>query len=244
MADEQRARSFGRIAALYDRLRPGYPSAAIDAILPQGALRVADIGAGTGKLTSQLVARGLDVVAVEPDAAMRDLLASRAPAADVRAGNAEALPLTDGEVDAVLFAQSWHWADATQAAREAARVLTAGGVLGMLWNIHDDRVSWVAELDEVADRRGTVRFTRFADPPALPGFADGRRCDVAWQHRVSPDELVELISTWSAVSTLPDADRDGVLAAVRNLLTIHPQLVGKSELAVPNVCVTWTYRRE
>jgi 2-polyprenyl-3-methyl-5-hydroxy-6-metoxy-1,4-benzoquinol methylase len=66
-----RARAFGDAAALYERGRPPYPPAALDWLLPRTARRVLDLGAGTGKLTRQLVARGLDVVAVEPLDAMR-----------------------------------------------------------------------------------------------------------------------------------------------------------------------------
>jgi SAM-dependent methyltransferase len=121
------SRSFGAMADLYERRRPTYPAAALEAVLPVGARRVVDVGAGTGKLTAVLVARGLDVVAVEPDHRMRELLAAAAPQADVRAGTAEQLPLASDEVDAVLFAQAWHWADPDRAIQEALRVLTRGG---------------------------------------------------------------------------------------------------------------------
>ena len=66
-----RAGSFDSAAALYERGRPPYPPAALDWLLPPTARRVLDLGAGTGKLTRQLVARGLDVVAVEPLDGMR-----------------------------------------------------------------------------------------------------------------------------------------------------------------------------
>jgi SAM-dependent methyltransferase len=173
----ERARSFGVQAELYDRVRPGYPPGALDAVLSAGARRVADIGAGTGKLSQALAARGLSVIAVEPDDAMRSVLATQIPVADVRAGAAEALPLTDGEVDAVAFAQSLHWVDAQTAASEAARVLAPGGLLAMLWNLPDDRVPWVAQLDEMTGTRaGVSRHVERA--PALKGFGPARRVDV------------------------------------------------------------------
>ena len=77
------------------------------------------------------------------------MLTATVSQADARAGAAEQLPLADGEVQAVLFAQAWHWADPDLAAREARRVLTSGGVLAMLWNLHDDRIGWVAELNRL-----------------------------------------------------------------------------------------------
>lgn len=61
-SDEQRL-AFGRVAELYDRARPSYPAAAIDALLEYGGLvpgsRVVDVGAGTGQATELLAARGL-----------------------------------------------------------------------------------------------------------------------------------------------------------------------------------------
>lgn len=136
----QRARSFGAQADLYDRLRPSYPADLVTAVLPADAHRVADIGAGTGKLAALLHECGLAVTAVEPDPAMRAVLAERVPAADVRIGVGESLPLADADVDAVLYGQAWHWVDPDRAANEARRVLRADGTLGLLWNMHDDRV--------------------------------------------------------------------------------------------------------
>jgi SAM-dependent methyltransferase len=236
-----RARSFGAQAELYDRLRPEYPPESLDAILPVGARRVADVGAGTGRLTAALLARGLAVIAVEPDAAMREVLVARRPEADVRAGAAEALPLADGEVDAVLFGQSWHWADRERAAGEALRVLAPGGTLAMLWNLHDDRVPWIAELERVIGSDAGI--TRFPDPPVLPGFAAGRRTDVAWQQTLTAEGLVDLTRTYSAVSTRPRVERDRVLDDVRRLLATTLGASGHDTIDVSYVCTTRAYRR-
>jgi SAM-dependent methyltransferase len=99
-------------------------------------------GQDFGKLTRALCSRGLEVVAVEPDPQMRSLLAAGLADVDVREGTAEALPLGDAEVDAVLFATAWHWVDPVRSAAEAARVLSGSGHLGMMWNFYDDRVAW------------------------------------------------------------------------------------------------------
>src|SRR5215472_2829803 len=95
------AASFGAAAVTYERARPSYPDEAVDWLLPPGARRVLDLGAGTGKLT-----RGLDVVAVEPSAGMRAELARMLPGVPALAGAAERIPLADHAVDAVLVAQA------------------------------------------------------------------------------------------------------------------------------------------
>jgi trans-aconitate methyltransferase len=71
------------VAELYDRARPSYPAGAIDALLAHGALapgdRVIEVGAGTGKATELLAARGLRVLALEPSAEMAAVAAGGAP---------------------------------------------------------------------------------------------------------------------------------------------------------------------
>jgi len=237
----ERSRSFGAHADLYDRLRPGYPAAAVEAALPFGSRRVADVGAGTGKLTAVLLAEGLEVIAVEPDDAMRAVLADQLSGVDVRAGAAEQLPLFDAEVDAVLYAQAWHWAEPEPAAREARRVLAPGGTLAMLWNWLDDRVRWVAELNWLTHIDAGI--IGFPDPPPLVGFAGGRRVDIAWRQTLSKAQLVDLVRTWSAVSTRPDTEREQVLCSVRHLLDHTSDLSGQDLVELPYVCSTRAYRR-
>jgi ubiquinone/menaquinone biosynthesis C-methylase UbiE len=71
---QARSLSFGSAAAAYERGRPTYPPEAIDWLLLPGARDVLDLGAGTGKLTTRLVERGLDVIAVDPIAEMLEML--------------------------------------------------------------------------------------------------------------------------------------------------------------------------
>jgi SAM-dependent methyltransferase len=234
------ARSFGAQAALYDRVRPGYPAAAIRALLPEDGL-VVDVGAGTGKLTAALLDAGFSVTAVEPDEQMRRVLEQRFPTADVRAGVAEQLPIPDESAAAVLFGQAWHWTEPLSAAAEAGRVLVAGGILGMLWNLHDDRQPWVAELNRITG--STAAAISFPDPPPLPGFSPGHRHDVNWAQPLRRSELVELTRTWSAVSTRPPADRKAVLDRVRELVAALPAAAGSDVVLMPYRCVSYRYRR-
>lgn len=121
----------------YARFRPSYPEAAIDAILdglPEPSHVVAaDIGAGTGISARLLARRGVRVLAVEPNAAMRDAAAAHAKVT-FSAGTAAATGLASAAHDLVLVAQAFHWFDPPAALREFQRILRAGGRLALVWN--------------------------------------------------------------------------------------------------------------
>ena len=143
--------SFGAAADAYGQHRPDYAQAAVRwALEPARGPRVLDLGAGTGKLTATLVALGADVIAVEPDPAMLMELRRVLPAVHALPGSAEAVPLPDASVDAVLAGNALHWFDMDAAGPEIARVLVPDGILAGLWNVMDNRVDWVAGLERVS----------------------------------------------------------------------------------------------
>ncbi|RKS84199.1 ubiquinone/menaquinone biosynthesis C-methylase UbiE [Motilibacter peucedani] len=226
------AASFGAAAGVYERARPDYPAAALDWLLPPGARRVLDLGAGTGKLTRLLRARGLEVTAVEPSAGMRAELERAVPGVRSLAGRAEQVPLADGAVDAVLVAQAWHWVDPAGAVPEVARVLAPGGRLGLVWNVRDESHEWVARLGELLDGGGRPNDTS-VDPQVGPPFGQLETRTVAWTHETTPEGLVELAASRSYVILLPEDERAALLGRVRSLLASHPDLAGRSSIALP-----------
>ena len=182
--DQQRALSYGARAELYDRVRPCYPPQALAALLaalpaPPRRCGVAEVGAGTGKLTAVLTQVGLDVDAVEPDAGMRTVLTERLPTLRVHAGRGEQLPLDQGSVDAVVYGNSWHWVDAAAGAQEAARVLGSTGVLAMLWNYEDDGIPWISALERLVGGSPRDRPT----PCMLQGFHPVEVTRIRWSRQ-------------------------------------------------------------
>jgi SAM-dependent methyltransferase len=138
---------FDTLASAYAKSRPAYPDAIFDAIrdLSGRALsgsRVADVGAGTGISSRQLQERGATVTAVELSEPMLRQLISQSPGVGAVMGSANALPLRDGSVDFVTFAQAWHWVDPELAVPEVLRVLKPGGALACFWNKPDADAPW------------------------------------------------------------------------------------------------------
>ena len=225
----KRAGSFGDVADLYERHRPGPPPAAVDWFLPQRVGRVVDLGAGTGALTRLLVDRADEVVAVEPNARMRGVLEARVPAARAVEGRGEAIPLPDACVDAVLASSSWHWMEPQAALAEVARVLVPGGVLGAVWSGPDPEGAFVVQarallagsggeeggLSDVFDADAAP--LRLVIPPDAP-FAPPEYEAIRWDLALDADELVGLLGTFSFVITMEDAAREHLFAEARRLL--------------------------
>lgn len=231
---QERSLSFGSEAAAYERGRPSYPPDAIDWLLPPGARDVLDLGAGTGKLTTRLVERGLDVVAVDPLAEMLELLSSALPDTPALLGTAEQIPLPDNSVDAVLVAQAWHWFDPQRAVAEVARVLRPGGRLGLMWNARDERLGWVKDLGAIIGHENA----HFNDSTTLPApFTDVARHHVEWTSYLTPQALIDLVASRSYCITQPAAVRTQTLEEVRELLATHPALANSTGLALPYITV-------
>lgn len=211
------ATSFGRAVDSYDRARPTYPSTAVNLLLPEQARRVVDVGAGTGKLTGVLARPGREVIAVEPDETMLTRLRERLPGVRALAGTGESIPLPDGYADAVTFGQAWHWVDVPAASAEVARVLRPGGVLGLIWNIRDTTVAWVAELGELMGSSAAERLVE-ADAVAVAGpFGPLAEEEVPWEMVLDGEGLVALAASRSYVITAEPARREQILAGVREL---------------------------
>jgi SAM-dependent methyltransferase len=231
---QDRSLSFGSEAAAYERGRPSYPPDAIDWLLPAGANDVLDLGAGTGKLTARLVERGLDVVAVDPLAEMLEVLRKSLPDTPALLGTAEEIPLADDSVDAVLVAQAWHWFNPERAIPEVARVLRPGGLLGLVWNIRDERLGWVRELGDIIGRDDDPVRDRVTLPEPFTGV---ERHQVEWTNYLTPQALIDLVASRTYCITSPTEVRTQTLDQVRELLATHPALANAGGLALPYVTV-------
>jgi SAM-dependent methyltransferase len=204
------------MASTYERGRPPYPETALDWLLEPRAgwqpRQVLDLGAGTGKLTRQVAARGLTVTAVDPSDGMLAELGRVLPETPALVGTAEGIPLNDHSVDVVLVAQAWHWVDLDQAVPEVARVLSPGGRLGLIWNLRDESVEWVDRLGTLIGAREEMRRTGVGPP-----FSPVSLATFEWSNPMDADRLVDLVASRSYVILKAPAERAALLDRVREL---------------------------
>jgi SAM-dependent methyltransferase len=207
----QRATSFGAVAEDYDRLRPRPPADAVEWLLPAHAGLAVDLAAGTGVMTRRLLARPdrVDrVVAVEPDARMRDVLARRSPGVQALEGRGEAIPLPEATADLVVVASAWHWIDAGQAVPEIARVLRDGGRLAVVWSGRNTTVPWMADLIDAvlphadAERDERERRLRALVIPDGEPFTKVEAAQFDFVRRMTVSEIAESFGTYSRVIAL------------------------------------------
>lgn len=232
---EEMSRSFGSAAGAYEAGRPDYPAAAVEWMLEPAASgsrrpRVADVGAGTGKLTRIAVEAGAEVVAVDPDPEMLAVLRERAVGVPAFVGTAEDLPLPDASVDAVLLGQAWHWVDPDAAAVEVARVLRPGGVLGLVWNIRDERVPWVAAL--TAAMHGSHAEEMLAADGVRVGapFRAPERRTWEWVRTMDRASLRDMVASRSYVITAAPEVRAEILTRVDALFDENSRREGTAEV--------------
>lgn len=227
--------SFDAAAAAYTEHRPDYADTAVRWALELAPGRqVLDLGAGTGKLTATLLALGAEVIAVEPDHAMLVELRRGLPTVRALPGSADAIPLPDASVDAVLAGNAMHWFDMAVAGPEIARVLAPGGTLAGLWNLMDDDIDWVAGLARVSGSaaigpRDTPASWRVETAgmhlPKLGGaarFGAPEQTEFPHGQRRIADSLVSTLATRAGTLVMPDQERRATLARIRAFLARTP----------------------
>lgn len=223
MSDPRYRCSFETVAEQYERARPEYADEAVDWLVERLGLepgaRVLDLGAGTGKLTRQLVRRGLDVVAVEPGDEMRGVLQRVLPDVEALAGTAEAIPASDASVDAVTAGQAFHWFEREPALAEIARVLRPGGGLSFLWNAWDPEDPLLGAIEELLrpHRPPAVHEDSLVDTWTTGVFGPPQVLVARQKRAVTADQLVEWAGSTSGVINASREEQERIEAEIRRL---------------------------
>jgi SAM-dependent methyltransferase len=224
--ERDRAESFGAVAAQYDRTRPSYPTALVDALLERHVESVLDVGCGTGIAGALFRERGCAVLGVEVDARMAEL--ARAKGLEVEVARFEEWQADNRQFDLLISAQAWHWVDPERGAERAAEALRPAGRIALFWNFGD----WPAHVREVLvpiysrlepglERSSTMRGSRDARGEAtLAGIADSGEFGEAesrsfpWSRTYDTVGLLDELETHSDHQTLAPERRTRLLAAV------------------------------
>ncbi|MGJ7551036.1 class I SAM-dependent methyltransferase [Pseudomonas alloputida] len=233
---------YSRQAQTYTQGRPTYPEALStwlqQRLMINGQTRVVDLGAGTGKFTHLLLPLTDRLTAVEPVDAMRQEFAKCVPGIEVLAGTAQAIPLHAASADVVLCAQAFHWFADTLALAEIHRVLTPGGRLGLVWNVRDESVDWVAAITRIITpyEGDTPRFHTGQWRAAFDGsgFSAPELTCFAHSHRGSAETVImDRILSVSFIASLAPSDKAEVTRQLRELIQTHPALRGQDTIAFP-----------
>ncbi|KMT54300.1 class I SAM-dependent methyltransferase [Pseudomonas fildesensis] len=233
---------FSTQAVTYAQGRPNYPRQLTgwltDTLHVDAHSTVIDLGAGTGKFTRLLSSLAPTLIAVEPVAQMGAQLTKLLPDVRLVNGTAESMPLETASADAVFCAQAFHWFSTRAALAEIHRVLKPGGRLGLVWNVRDESVDWVAAITAIITpyEGDTPRFHSGRWREAFTGeyFSDPQMTCFAYSHVGSPQEvIIDRFLSVSFIAVLPAAEKARVTEQLRRLIDTHPGLKGRDTVAFP-----------
>jgi hypothetical protein len=139
------------------------------------------------------------------------------------------------DTDAVLVGNAMHWFDMDMAGPEVARVLRPGGVLAGLWNVFDDRVEWVAGLQQVSGRaavgpRDTLSSWRarpadahFPSLGSIAEFDSETLLEFPHGQQRTAESLVATLATKAGVLVMPEQERQAMLGRIGRFLADRPE---------------------
>jgi SAM-dependent methyltransferase len=238
---ERQRLSFGSVAELYDRARPSYPERLIDDVVAYAGtaagagLNAIEVGAGTGKATVLLAARGVSVLAIEPSDEMARIAQRRCqdfPSVTVQRSEFEHARFEPGAFDLLYSAQAWHWIDPQLRYHRARDALARAGALAAFWNRIDWRrcecVEDLAAAYESAGVQYDVYNATYPDPTAdvvlerewheqidaATGFEDAETRSYEWVWSYSADLYLELLGTMSTYLVLEPQRRESLFAEI------------------------------
>ncbi|OPA84972.1 SAM-dependent methyltransferase [Pseudomonas fluorescens] len=233
---------FSTQAVTYAQGRPDYPRQLTgwlaETLHIDAHSTVIDLGAGTGKFTRMLSTLAPTLIAVEPVAAMGAQLRKLLPDVRLLNGTAESIPLEAASADALVCAQAFHWFSTEAALAEIHRVLKSDGRLGLVWNVRDESVDWVAAITEIITpyEGDTPRFHTGRWRDAFTGelFSPPEMTCFPYQHVGSPQEVImDRFLSVSFIAALPADEKATVTAQLQALIDTHPDLKGRDTVAFP-----------
>jgi len=225
------AQSFGSDAERYDRTRPSYPKAMVEAILAASPGReVLDVGIGTGISARPFAQSGCRVLGVEPDERMADY--ARRIGLEVEIAEFEEWDPAGRTFDLVISGQSWHWVDPLLGASKAAQILRPAGRIAIFWNVMSLPPDFAEKFSAVYRRVvpdfpffqngatcGVGSYTPLSDKAAdgirqSAMFNEPERWQFDWERRYARDEWLEQVQTFGGHSEIPSEKLTELLSGI------------------------------
>ncbi len=178
---------FSGKAENYVKGRPAYSAELLeymaDTIGLTSEKTVADIGAGTGIFSKQLLERGCKVVCIEPNDDMRAAAVTTLEGLEnisIIDGTAEDTTLEKSSVDLITVAQAFHWFDVDKFKVECKRILKENGIVCLIWNHRDTETEFSKAYQAI--------FAKYC--PNYKGFSGGLQKDDERIRRFFNDKYV------------------------------------------------------
>ena len=224
--------SFDGVAEIYDRIRPSYPDELFDALFQMLPSQpdIVEVGPGTGQATTDLLARGASVLAIEIGPAMAAHLESNLPSERLRVavGDFEVIEVAAG-ADALFSATAYHWISREAQTDRPAGILRPGGLVAIVDAIQvetPDDLDFFAAAQPIYERygqghRGPPAPARGSvDPPIREVLDADRRFDSVavrrydWDQTYSASDYRDLMLSYSSVQMMSESDRVGLLNGI------------------------------
>ena len=244
---EQAEKGFAANGDNYDAHRPGYTDEAVELIAETvtagmsklggvAKYNVLELGAGTGKLTQQLIIKlpkSTSYLASEPSRNFLETLEAKNLGVDTVLASVDSLSLPEGNVETVVCGQCFHWFCDTPNIEKIRRLMVPGGKLILLWNVNNMEDTWMKPMGEqrlkiIKNVGGSLKHVLQTggwqtDIEASPLFSLGSCLHLAGNHIVGDlDKIMSNISTVSAYNMLPEAERKSYLDELRAVIQNWP----------------------
>ena len=229
------AESFGAEAERYERTRPSYPKAMVDAIIAASpGLDVLDVGIGTGISARPFQQGGRQVLGVEPDERMAEF--ARRSGLEVEIAKFEEWDRAGRSFDLIIAGQAWHWVDPVLGASKAVESLRPGGRIALFWNVMSyspefakgisavyQRVVPEFPFFQIASTGGTASYAPLSDKAVdairqTGAFGEPERWEFDWERTYTRDEWLETVPTFGGHSQLPPEKLNEVLSGIGRLV--------------------------
>lgn len=204
---------------------------------------VADIGAGTGKLTQQLAQNGCKIKAVEPNESMRSYGRRNTVGLEVEwiEGTAEKTTLAANSVSAVFFGSSFNVVNYEQSFKEMRRILKSHGWFACMWNHRDLDDPLQKEIEKIIKRQisdfdyGRRRLDPTPDIDRTGLFQRVLRIENRFEVTMEKEEIIE---AWQSHATLHRQSGENFGKIIEEIKSIVPNEIQ----TIPYVTRVWFAR--